>query len=111
MAGATAQTVLEDLPPELLAMITDGVPKNDLEALRLVSKMLCAVAEDAFLSAFFTTVERIWAAESLETLLGITSTPRLMRKLDRVVIVFWEVRRVSCRCGREYMYELACRLW
>ncbi|KAK4503981.1 hypothetical protein PRZ48_004896 [Zasmidium cellare] len=73
---------LLDLPAELLEHVAEqSNNKQDLKSLRLACRDLHAAADRAFIDAFFTHRTHLVTKYSLDTLVSITSIPRLRSQL------------------------------
>lgn len=77
---------LVSFPLELIEAVAEGVHRDDLLSLRLVCRDVSAAVDRLFLSEFLTVRNCLLTAHSLEALVGITSTPRVCKKIKTLTL-------------------------
>jgi hypothetical protein len=77
---------LPSMPPEILSAIVDLVDPENLPALRLTSKHLCAIANTPFATLHFSERRHVQSAYSMDALIEITAHPFFGRFVKSVII-------------------------
>jgi hypothetical protein len=77
---------LPSMPPEILSAVVDLAGSENLPALRLASKHLCAIANSPFATLNFSERRHVQSAYSMNSLIEITTHPFFGRFVKSVII-------------------------
>lgn len=86
---------MDKLPEELLDEISRYVEPTDLLALRQVSRAISSATDKRFLDTFFTSRVHLYTLHGVQALADIAKEPRLIRRIQRVTLIFVQPNTAS----------------
>lgn len=83
---------LPTLPVELMSSIVEQIEEKDLLDLRLTCREVSSAVDGVFTNAFFRERAHLYTTAGLQTLVDITSLPRLVAKIKQVDFMIFDPR-------------------